>query len=444
MFGVPWPVLNEVSNDMSHNLSALTWGVSLLLNDQTIHDGTKSPTWACRSLTRKFSTNCPESRFPESPGQVRKVQCDAESDVGWHSEIRSENPSGSGGLLPEDLLPCDHRPSHSPPLDRQVIADQTSDPMTATGCGHNPSDTEDKGSSFVQSRPRDLTPPRQAPRFSKMVGVNEGTPHPPLSPACHHRSTDSKADLFVKIILLGDYSVGKSSLLRVLGRHGDYSVETDGDQEETIANLSSRSSFRGSAPPRTGTKDRRDSQKSGSLRRDRVSYPWGSLVASSLKPGGFVEVEFTHQGKTVLARISDTGGQERYRSMTTSYYRGAHGCLLLFDVTKEESFVNLDSWLENIDVYHTSEDFPVIIVGTRCQSKARRVVYERAEGYAQSRKLPYMELDMDHMTDVRRVFDTLLDRVTVNLWKRAHIGVTIRPEVTNQHLHVRKGVFCSC
>ena len=37
-------------------------------------------------------------------------------------------------------------------------------------------------------------------------------------------------------------------------------------------------------------------------------------------------------------------GQERYRSMTTSYYRGAHGCLLMFDVTKEDSFSNLDTW----------------------------------------------------------------------------------------------------
>lgn len=37
-------------------------------------------------------------------------------------------------------------------------------------------------------------------------------------------------------------------------------------------------------------------------------------------------------------------GQERYRSMTSSYYRGAHGCLIMFDVTKESSFENLDSW----------------------------------------------------------------------------------------------------
>ncbi|XP_076434581.1 uncharacterized protein LOC143274601 [Babylonia areolata] len=245
------------------------------------------------------------------------------------------------------------------------------------------------------------------------------------------------AELQVKIILLGDYSVGKSSLLRVLSRHSEHLAggqqqyhENSGASNNGVSSASSspRSSFRSS---------------SSSYSRQRQARK-GALVKSSLQPGGCVEVEFTHQDRSILARIADTGGQERYRSMTTSYYRGAHGCLLMFDTTKEESFSNLDTWIENIDSYKTFDDFPCILVGTRCKSPARRIPQERAERYADARGLPYMELDMEHMTDVTRVFESLLDSVTVNLNKRAPIAISIRPQISNKNMMYHKNVACSC
>ncbi|KAL8591587.1 hypothetical protein ACOMHN_055554 [Nucella lapillus] len=47
----------------------------------------------------------------------------------------------------------------------------------------------------------------------------------------------------------------------------------------------------------------------------------------------------------------DTGGQERFRSMTSSYFRGAHGCLLTFSVTNEESFNNVIHWFHDLNKY---------------------------------------------------------------------------------------------
>ncbi|KAL8597408.1 hypothetical protein ACOMHN_022317 [Nucella lapillus] len=240
---------------------------------------------------------------------------------------------------------------------------------------------------------------------------------------------ESVADLEVKIILLGDYSVGKSSLLRLLARHSQQMAQHHQQETYISSNSSSpRSSFRSS---------------SSSYCRQRQAKR-GTLVRSSLQPGGCVEVEFTHQEKSVLAKIADTGGQERYRSMTTSYYRGAHGCLLMFDVTKEESFSNLDTWIENIDTYKTDDDFPCILVGTRCKSPARRISFERASEFADARGLPYMELDMEHMTDVTRVFESLLDSVTVNLNKQAPIAISIRPQLSGKNMLCRRNVACSC
>ena len=51
------------------------------------------------------------------------------------------------------------------------------------------------------------------------------------------------------------------------------------------------------------------------------------------------------EGKTLKAQIWDTAGQERYRAITSAYYRGAVGALLVYDITKGESFNNLDKWV---------------------------------------------------------------------------------------------------
>lgn len=245
--------------------------------------------------------------------------------------------------------------------------------------------------------------------------------------------TGSPYDLTIKVILLGDYSVGKTSLLKLLSRQSSQIIDLV-DNSDAVTRASSVASSVTS------------SSASGRSSHCAVDRPpsRAAVVRTRLQPGGFVDVEFTHQNKRVLAKIADTGGQERYRSMTSSYYRGAHGCLLMFDVTKEETFDHLDAWIENMDLYKTSDPFPCILVGTRRNSPARRVPHERAAYFAEARGLPYMELDMDHMTDVRRVFETLLDSVTVSMNQRAPIAISIKPELSSREMHMQKKVVCSC
>ena len=127
--------------------------------------------------------------------------------------------------------------------------------------------------------------------------TRRNTPKPGLSTmVAGGTCSEGHVDLEVKIILLGDYSVGKSSLLRVLARHSGHFDDRD-DSGSSMVNASTRSS--------------------ASLRIGRLAYvdqgSRGSLVRSGLQPGGFVEVEFTHQEKTVLARIADTGGESMLR-----------------------------------------------------------------------------------------------------------------------------------
>jgi small GTP-binding protein len=60
----------------------------------------------------------------------------------------------------------------------------------------------------------------------------------------------------------------------------------------------------------------------------------------------------------------DTAGQERFRTITSSYYRGAHGIIVVFDVTDQESFNNVKQWLNEIDRY-ANENVNKLLVGNK-------------------------------------------------------------------------------
>ena len=68
--------------------------------------------------------------------------------------------------------------------------------------------------------------------------------------------------------------------------------------------------------------------------------------------------------KIVKVQVWDTAGQERYRSITNAYYRGAEGILIVFDVTKKESFENIQNWINEVTVY-TGKDVVIICLGNK-------------------------------------------------------------------------------
>ncbi|BAT83443.1 ras-related protein RABD2a [Vigna umbellata] len=109
-------------------------------------------------------------------------------------------------------------------------------------------------------------------------------------------------------------------------------------------------------------------------------------------------------GKTIKLQIWDTAGQERFRTITSSYYRGAHGIIIVYDVTDEDSFNNVKQWLSEIDRY-ASDSVNKLLVGNKCDlTENRAVSYDTAKAFADEIGIPFMETSAKDATNVEQAF----------------------------------------
>lgn len=109
-------------------------------------------------------------------------------------------------------------------------------------------------------------------------------------------------------------------------------------------------------------------------------------------------------GKTIKLQIWDTAGQERFRTITSSYYRGAHGIIVVYDVTDQESFNNVKQWLNEIDRY-ASENVNKLLVGNKSDLSDKKVVSsETAKAFADEIGIPFMETSAKNASNVEQAF----------------------------------------
>ena len=82
--------------------------------------------------------------------------------------------------------------------------------------------------------------------------------------------------------------------------------------------------------------------------------------------------------KTVKLQIWDTAGQERFKTITPTYYKGADGIIIVFDVTKLESFENIKKWFEEIDNHTNGRTINKLLVGAKSDLINKKVIYNFA------------------------------------------------------------------
>ena len=111
--------------------------------------------------------------------------------------------------------------------------------------------------------------------------------------------------------------------------------------------------------------------------------------------------------KIVKMQIWDTAGQEGFRNVISSYFRGAHGLFLIYDITNRDSFKNLESWLIEIEK-NASENVLKVLVGNKNDLEQDRVIsYEEGKNFANRNGMEFIETSAKINTNVSEAFEML-------------------------------------
>uniref|UniRef100_A0A669P1Z5 small monomeric GTPase n=1 Tax=Phasianus colchicus TaxID=9054 RepID=A0A669P1Z5_PHACC len=182
-------------------------------------------------------------------------------------------------------------------------------------------------------------------------------------------------------------------------------------------------SVRGAGPPQEAAAAARRLQAAGDhhrLARGGQDQPDGALHRRHLLRGLQV-----HRG--------DTAGQERFNSITSAYYRSAKGIILVYDITKKETFDDLPKWMKMIDKY-ASEDAELLLVGNKLDCEVdREITRQQGEKFAQQiTGMRFCEASAKDNFNVDEIFLKLVD----DILKKMPLDV-IRNELSNSILSLQ-------
>ncbi|XP_048171980.1 ras-related protein Rab-18-B-like [Corvus hawaiiensis] len=125
------------------------------------------------------------------------------------------------------------------------------------------------------------------------------------------------------------------------------------------------------------------------------------------------------EGRAVQLAVWDTAGQERFRTLTPSYYRGAQGIVLVYDVTRKDTFTGLQGWLNELEMYNSNT--VKMLVGNKTDKPDREV--ERKEGlqFARKHSLLFIETSAKTQEGVQHAFEELVIKIlqTPSLWDKS-------------------------
>eukprot|EP00630_Chrysocystis_fragilis_P001371 CAMPEP_0197386954 /NCGR_PEP_ID=MMETSP1165-20131217/221_1 /TAXON_ID=284809 /ORGANISM="Chrysocystis fragilis, Strain CCMP3189" /LENGTH=163 /DNA_ID=CAMNT_0042912237 /DNA_START=192 /DNA_END=683 /DNA_ORIENTATION=- len=135
----------------------------------------------------------------------------------------------------------------------------------------------------------------------------------------------------------------------------------------------------------------------------------------------------------VKLQIWDTAGQESFRSITRSYYRGAAGALLVYDITRRETFAHLARWLEEAR-QNANSNMVVMLIGNKSDLEHRRAVSTKeGQQFASENGLVFMETSAKTAFNVEQAFIKTADRIYENIQSGVY-------DVTNEAHGIKVGI----
>ena len=117
------------------------------------------------------------------------------------------------------------------------------------------------------------------------------------------------------------------------------------------------------------------------------------------------------KGVGTKLQIWDTAGQERYRSITSSYFKGSHGCFIVYDITNETSFEDVNKWYEQAQK-ESSKEVSIILVGNKCDlENERKVSKEKGEEKARALNCPFFETSALSKLKIDDIFNEMVNNI---------------------------------
>jgi len=118
--------------------------------------------------------------------------------------------------------------------------------------------------------------------------------------------------------------------------------------------------------------------------------------------------QIQHDGQTIEAQVWDTAGQERYKAVTQAFFRGCMGALIIYDITKRDSFENCHKWLKELRT-HTDQSVVAMLVGNKIDLRHQQAVHvDDAKDFAEDNNLAFIETSARDATNVDLAFETIL------------------------------------
>jgi small GTP-binding protein len=114
--------------------------------------------------------------------------------------------------------------------------------------------------------------------------------------------------------------------------------------------------------------------------------------------------------KQIKLQVWDTAGQERFRTITKTYYKGAHGIILTYDVTDENSFKNIRNWVKQIE-QNAQSNVCKVLVGNKCDREDRKISYEEGAKLASEFKMQFFETSAKSNYNVNETFTFLTKEI---------------------------------
>jgi small GTP-binding protein len=163
--------------------------------------------------------------------------------------------------------------------------------------------------------------------------------------------------LIIKVLIIGDSGVGKSSVLRVIKNE-----EFKPNYDTTIA----------------------------------LDFAFSS---------------YQHNGENIKIQIWDTAGQERYQDLIAAYYRGAHGIIVAYDTCNRESFENVHKWIAN-SKQHITNDVAMVLIGNKTDLESmRHVSYEEGTEMAKQYNIPFYETSSKKEKNINECFEKMIKTI---------------------------------